>query len=63
MTANYYVRVETQNDEDVNRIKAAIETLYDIKTAIDKVDNTTADCYLFTEMIDVLQSILKGEVL
>lgn len=63
MTANYYVKVETYNEEEVKRIKAAIETLHDIKNAIDKVDNTTSDCYPFTEMIDVLQSILRGEVL
>lgn len=63
MTANYYVKVETYNEEEVKRIKAAIETLRDIKNAIDKVDNTTSDCYPFTEMINVLQSILRGEVL
>lgn len=63
MTANYYVKVETYNEEDVKRIREAIETLVDIKAAIDKVDNTTSDCYPFTEMIGVLQTILNGEVL
>ncbi len=63
MTANYYVKIETYNEEDVKRIKAAIETLQDIKTAINKVDHTTSDCYPFTEMIDTLQTILEGGVL
>lgn len=63
MTANYYVRVEMQDEADVRRIRETIETLVDIKAAIDKVDSTTSGCYPFTETIGVLQSILDGEVL
>ena len=63
MTANYYVKVETFNPEDRKRIQDAIDTLLDIESAIDGVDNTTSGNYPFTEMVDVLNRILEGEVL
>ena len=63
MTANHYVKVETFNPEDKKRIQEAIDTLLDIKSAIDGVDHTTSGNYPFTEMIDVLNAILEGEVL
>lgn len=64
MTANSYVIVETFNEEDAARIRAAKETLWDIKTAIDKVDSgATSGNYPFMEMINLLETILEGGVL
>ena len=64
MTANFYIKIETSNKEDRERIKAARQTLQDIKNALDKVDGgVTSDYCMFREMIGILDTILDGGVL